>query len=218
MKTIIEDSEFEKLVIELDLMPREDLNMAHHYKAKLAGGEQLSLAEVCFDLELITEFDLSLLTNGNAEEIPGKTTSFSNVLSPELQSLIQEKATPEPVTPPEQDVYVKEGDSYKVLSTDQENAENVLQAAMAFYQQQAFQSKNNEPASTIPAEPTPSPSLSKPIGEILIEMNAIEEWQVTHALAIQSAAPSKRFGEILLELGYTTPEFVLRALAAQGIT
>lgn len=232
------DQEFEKIVIEKDMMSRSDLNMATMYKMKMVHGDQLSLAEVCIELELLSDFDLELLESGEAEHIPSQTSSFSNVLSPALQALVSENAQPlapqmmqseemgitppEAVSPPPSELYIKEGDEYKVISTDAEDPESVLQAAMAFYQEQAFGAQETapEPAAVQHSvvhqqSPDPLPQAALPLGQILLEMGIIEEWQIAHAIVIQEGSPLKKFGEILLELGYATPEAILLALDQQ---
>ena len=66
------------------------------------------------------------------------------------------------------------------------------------------------------APPAPSPSVGrqKPLGQLLKEMDLINEGQIQEALAIQRKKGGV-FGDILCDLGIVSREEILLALAAQ---
>lgn len=73
-------------------------------------------------------------------------------------------------------------------------------------------------SATLPVQPLPDPGLPRPqLGEILIKNHELEEWQLTHALCIQRAAPqtTPKLGTLLVRLGYVEPQAVERALGSQ---
>ncbi|PKL76252.1 MAG: hypothetical protein CVV27_11175 [Candidatus Melainabacteria bacterium HGW-Melainabacteria-1] len=55
------------------------------------------------------------------------------------------------------------------------------------------------------------------LGEILLKNHDLEEWQLTHALCIQRAAPQStpKLGTLLVRLGYVQAQAVERALSLQ---
>jgi len=54
------------------------------------------------------------------------------------------------------------------------------------------------------------------IGQILVHLDVVTQYQVADALAMQMVdKPSKRIGEIMIELGYITKEDLHRALSLQ---
>ncbi|HDD24891.1 MAG TPA: hypothetical protein ENF52_05600 [Chloroflexi bacterium] len=58
----------------------------------------------------------------------------------------------------------------------------------------------------------------RPIGQILLNMGAVDEEQLKQALAKQRAEGSRRLlGEILIELGWADEETIRRAVARQTI-
>ena len=57
------------------------------------------------------------------------------------------------------------------------------------------------------------------IGQILLDMRAVDEEQLKQALAKQRAEGSRRLlGEILIELGWADEETIRRAVARQTIS
>lgn len=76
----------------------------------------------------------------------------------------------------------------------------------------------SQTSATLPVQPLPDPGLPRPqLGEILIQNHDLEEWQLTHALCIQRAAPqtTPKLGTLLVRLGYVEPQAVERALGSQ---
>ncbi|MEZ0374988.1 MAG: hypothetical protein ACAI44_38230 [Candidatus Sericytochromatia bacterium] len=66
--------------------------------------------------------------------------------------------------------------------------------------------------------PGSTDALPRPqLGEILIKNCDLEEWQLTHALCIQRAAPmtTPKLGTLLVKLGYVQPQAVEKALGMQ---
>lgn len=57
----------------------------------------------------------------------------------------------------------------------------------------------------------------KKLGQIMLEENLLEEWQLTHALLAQKEPMNqgKRLGSLLLELGYVGQDKLSRALSIQ---
>jgi type IV pilus assembly protein PilB len=55
----------------------------------------------------------------------------------------------------------------------------------------------------------------KPIGEILIGKNLINENQLQEALRLQKQRPGEKLGQVLVKLGYVSKKDVLRAYAEQ---
>lgn len=61
------------------------------------------------------------------------------------------------------------------------------------------------------------PSPKKRLGEILLELDIINEEQLAHALQVQ-AAEKRLLGQVLIKLGYCTPEVIISALDMQEVS
>jgi hypothetical protein len=66
-------------------------------------------------------------------------------------------------------------------------------------------------------EKIPVPSPKKRLGEILLELNVINEDQLGQALQVQ-ALEKRLLGQVLIKLGYCTPEIIISALDMQEIS
>ncbi|MEZ0369914.1 MAG: hypothetical protein ACAI44_12580 [Candidatus Sericytochromatia bacterium] len=73
-------------------------------------------------------------------------------------------------------------------------------------------------SASLSTAPGSTDALPRPqLGEILIKNCDLEEWQLTHALCIQRAAPmtTPKLGTLLVKLGYVQPQAVEKALGMQ---
>lgn len=80
------------------------------------------------------------------------------------------------------------------------------------------QTRPQLPTAPKPAPPPVADGGPRPqLGEILLKNHDLEEWQLTHALCIQRAAPQStpKLGTLLVRLGYVQPQAVERALSLQ---
>jgi hypothetical protein len=61
------------------------------------------------------------------------------------------------------------------------------------------------------------PSPKKRLGEILLDLEVINEEQLAQALQIQSNE-KRLLGQVLIKLGYCTPEIIISALDMQEVS
>lgn len=218
-----------ELLLRLEMITREHLTEALEYQCRLPRSAYMSLEQILVDMEYLSQesldharkllgYDNPALQNTRRSQLPDPVKEQPM----DLKSLFQPSAPVSPPgnpqTKPDPGVSLPQG-----VQAGGAFAQRSVQPQAGNWaappQRVTSQVPKTAPVSaTLSVQPLPDPSLPRPhLGEILIQNHELEEWQLTHALCIQRAAPQStpKLGTLLVKLGYAEAKAVERALSSQ---
>lgn len=235
------DRELLQLLLQLQLLTRDQITEALAYQCRLPQPEPIR--SILIDMELLSESTLRQAEASFSSPVDLRD-SFQRSLDQILAQAdaMQQAAIPAPRVPePPVTRPLGQSGSEPVLHTaahsvpeplavprsdsppqPQHPSSSGLQAAGAFARRRQPQtsvwgavSPSQQPTAN-PGSDVISPSQRVPLGQILLKQQALEEWQLMHALGVQqTTAPRPRLGTLLVRLGYADKQTVARALSLQ---
>lgn len=213
------DEKFEALLTDklLDegLLSREDLTEVLSFQSRLADSQSMSFEDVLVAMEYISQSEVERIK----AELSTQYSSAGDTRDLEqmqkfFETGLEDHARPQKNTSVSSAPPVHE--KYTPLFPESED-EIKAKSAVSPLPEGPTVEKNQLLTPELMAmlgdvEPSDKPRL----GEILLENNDLEEWQLVHALCVQKAAPVKpRLGTLLVQLGYSEHQAVKRALTIQ---
>ncbi|MBF2053312.1 MAG: hypothetical protein IGS03_07575 [Candidatus Sericytochromatia bacterium] len=241
-QTIENERELLQLLLQLQLITRDQVTEALAYQCRLPPSQSRSLRDILVDLEFISE--TALIQAEQSFDTPADLRdSFQRAMDDILNQadLLQQQSAPvvpepprtrpagqTPLTPPTQQERHPTAPPAQQASPPPAPAPpkpivppgSGLQAAGAFARRSPASQAGGWGAVSAPQAqpviPPAPPAHAPPLGQILMQQKALEEWQLMHALSIQqSTAPRPRLGTLLVKLGYADQPTVARALSLQ---
>lgn len=242
-QTIENERELLQLLLQLQLITRDQVTEALAYQCRLPPSQSQSLRDILVDLEFVSEAALhqaeqsfytpadlrdsfqramddilnqaDLLQQQSAPVVPEPPRTRPVGHAP-LPPPTQQQASPPPASPvPQASPPAAPAKAKPIVPPG-----SGIQAAGAFARRSPASQVGGWGAASAPqAQPVipPAPTAPAPqLGQILIQQKVLEEWQLMHALSLQQAtAPRPRLGTLLVKLGYADQPTVARALSLQ---